>query len=254
MRKIDVSQIVDPNIQQPFTGLSLDFLQTGTKQMVFALCWNIIKSKGFTYSATVPYYIAATADAGFTSDGVVFYGGELYLMTENFAGLQYAVIDTTPDATADPLLFTDNISRNVHNNRYLSYSASATGALFDVNNIVNAMVSFMPAITVGSGGSAPSFQNSWAASTAVKFRKNIDGLLSLEGVATKATTSGGTIFTLPVGYRPSVQKYISCYLVQAGAIVTEFLIVDTNGDVSINFAPSATNTDLYLNGINFYLS
>ena len=254
MRKIDVTQIVDPLIQQPFTGLSLDFLQEGNKQMMFAICQNIIKSHGLTYNVSVPYLISATSNTGFTCDGVVFFNDEIYIMRENFASLTYATIDTTPDATADPLLFTDSINRNVHNNRYLEFTNTLSGSLFAIADIINITGhQVITTITVGSGGSASAFHNSWGQSVAVKFRKNIDGLVSLEGIATKATTSSGVIFTLPVGYKPTTQKYIACYLAQAGAIVTEFLVINTNGDVNLNYSPSSANTYLYLDGINFYL-
>jgi len=255
MKKIDVSQIVDPSIQQPFTGLSLDFLQEGNKQMIFAICQNIIKSHGLTYNVAVPYLISATSNAGFPSDGIVFFNDELYIMRENVASLTYAVIDTTPDTVADPLLFTDNVTRNVHNNRYLEFTNTLSGSLFAIADIIDiTRAQIMPVVTVGSGGSAPAYQNSWGASTAVTYRKNIDGLLYLQGIATKATTSTGTIFTLPVGYRPTVQKYVSCYLAQAGSIVTDFLAIDTSGNVSLNYAPASANTFLYLDGVSFYLS
>lgn len=255
MRKIDVSQIVDPNIQQPFTGLSLDFLQTGTKQMVFALCWNIVKSKGLSYSSTVPYLISSTANAGFTSDGVVFYGGELYIMTENIASLQYAVIDTTPDATADPLLFTDNVSRNVHNNRYLTFSASATGALFDFNNIVDATGLYQPATVVGSGGSAPAFGSGWTATDYVTFRKSGSGLITLGGSATKATLPDGIIFTLPTGYRPAAYSiFLPVLILQGITPVMTQLIIDTSGQVGLPYPAADASTTVYLNNISFFIS
>ena len=255
MRKIDVSQIVDPNIQQPFTGLSLDFLQTGEKQMIFAICQNILKSKGFAYSATVPYLISPTSNAGFTSDGIIFYGGELYIMRENVASLQYTVIDTTPDATADPLLFTDNVSRNVHNNRYLTFSASATGALFDFNNIVDATGLYQPATVVGSGGSAPAFGSGWTAVDGVAFRKSGSGLIALNGSLQKTTNPTGVMFVLPTGYRPlTYDRYFPVYILQGATIASAILVIDTSGNVGLLNPSASANTYVYLEGISFFIS
>lgn len=250
MRKIDVSQIVDSNIQQPFTGLSLDFLQTGEKQMIFAICQNILKSKGFAYSATVPYLISPTSNAGFTSDGIIFYGGELYIMRENVASLQYTVIDTTPDATADPLLFTDNVSRNVHNNRYLTFSASATGALFDFNNIVDATGLFTQAVypTLGTG-----WTNETASFGSISIRKTGSKLVHLQGAASKPTLPNGVMFTLPTGYIPIFQQLLfPLVTLKSGVPATSVLFIDTTGDVGLYSPVADATTIVFLDGISFF--
>lgn len=52
MNRINTSFIVDPNIQQPFTGRSLKFLQDSVEnQLAYALIGLI----GESYSAAIPY-------------------------------------------------------------------------------------------------------------------------------------------------------------------------------------------------------
>lgn len=137
MKNINTGFVVDPTIQQPFTTKSLDFLQRNSKEMIYAICRNLVTMSGRTYSFSTPYYISQNDIASFTSDGYIFFNGELFIMTENTASLDYAIVDTTADATYDPLLFTDNVNRNVHNNRYLTFTSTALGSLFAIANIVN---------------------------------------------------------------------------------------------------------------------
>lgn len=62
-------------------------------------------------------------------------------------------------------------------------------------------------IEVGSGGGAPAYGSAWSVVTPVTFRRNSDGLVTIEGVAQRAAGAGSTsCFTLPVGFRPSATK------------------------------------------------
>lgn len=136
MKKINTGFAFDPSPQQPFTTKSLDFLQDANKEMITAICRNIISNHGLTYSSSVPYFISQY-NTSFISDGAVFFNGELYILEENVATLAYATIDTTPNATADPLLFSDGVDRNVHNNRYLTFTNTLLGSLFSIADIVD---------------------------------------------------------------------------------------------------------------------
>lgn len=143
MKTINTSFVLDPSIQQPLTTKSLDFLQSGNKQALAIICRNIIKNHGLTYSATVPYYLSGpmfSPIVPFIGDGTVFFNDEIYILQENTASALYAIIDTTPDATADPLLFSDLVNRNVHNNRYLTFTNTLAGSLFAVSAIVDVSI------------------------------------------------------------------------------------------------------------------
>lgn len=247
MRKIDVSQIVDPSIQQPFTGLSLEFLQDGNSQMVYAICQSIIKNSGRAYSTSVPYLFSLTSNAGFTSDGVVFFNGELYVMTENTASYDYAIVDTTPDPIADPVLFTDAINRNVHNNRYLTYQVGSSGALFNINNIVNVNT---PVTT-----NVSSFLNSWTSYVTPKYSKGANGMVSLRGTFTRSGAVTGSIMTnLPSGYRPTQNMVFTVYLDDSGVLKQCAILIDSSGNITMDASniSGSTTTRVSIDGINFY--
>lgn len=137
MKQIYTGYVVDPSIQQPYTAKSVDFLREGDREMIAIIIRNIISNKGLMYSTSVPYFVSGTSNlVGFPTDGAIFFNDELYIMRENTAGLDYCIIDTTPDPVADPVMFTDSISRNVHNNRYLTFTNVASGSLFAIADIV----------------------------------------------------------------------------------------------------------------------
>jgi hypothetical protein len=132
-KRINTSYVSDPSIQQPFTTKSLDFLQDGILEITNGIIKNMIQNRGFTYSASVPYLVAKGTGA---YDRYYFFDGELYRALGLNSNL-YAHIDTSADATADPLLFSDNVNRDVHNNRYLTINATAAGSLFALADVVD---------------------------------------------------------------------------------------------------------------------
>lgn len=108
-------------------------------------------------------------------------------------------------------------------------------------------------ITVGSGGGAPAFQNSWGASNGtLRFRLLQTGQVVIEGQVSKASNGSGVIFTLPLGWRPPQNRYFPILITQGGSNVTELLYIQTTGTVSLN-NPAAATTDAYLTGINFFV-
>lgn len=145
MKRINTSYVSDPTIQQPFTTKSLDFLQDGILEITNGIIKSMIQSKGFIYSASVPYLVAKGAGI---YDRYYFFDGELY-RAAGFNNL-YAHINTFADAVADPLLFSDNINRDVHNNRYLTINSTATGALFAMANVVDIITTTNNELTLAS--------------------------------------------------------------------------------------------------------
>ena len=252
MKRIDTSFINDPSIQQPFTGNSLDFLQDANKQMVEAICIAIIEARGLTYSTSVPYKIVDKSP----TYSYIFFNGELYYFNEAALALaNVAVINTTPDATADPLVFSDNVNRNVHNNRVLQRSTNALGTgVFNLSAIVNISTPYIkPAVTVSSFGSG------WSTNTPVSYRivdpsNTSAGLVILQGSAQKATSPAGAIFTLPTGYRPAVDCYVPCVYDLDGTRTSNVLWIDaSSGEVWLDSGGTGTLCIVYFDNVSFII-
>ena len=141
MNRIITTDIVDPLIQQPFTGLSLDFIQNNTAKLIEM----VVASKiGYTYSAGVPYAIfgANRSTTGNVYVGYILFGGEVYYTggvggVSGFTNVPVGHISITNDLAADPVIFTDAVSRNVHNHRVITWTDAVSGTGdFDAADIV----------------------------------------------------------------------------------------------------------------------
>lgn len=138
MNKIKTSDIVDPTIQQPFTGKSLEFLQNATSAMINGLSQSMV---GESYAAATAYVLKGLIAYGTNqyTEGYVLYSGELYYCpgkstTTAFVNVPVLTITVANDATADPITFTDSVIRNVHNVRTLVLSDAVSGSgTFDLS-------------------------------------------------------------------------------------------------------------------------
>jgi hypothetical protein len=249
MNKIITTSISDPSIQQPFTGKSLDFLQNSTKDMINAMARGIIERAGRDPSSTTTPYEIVSSDS-VTKISYIYFNGEVYAIdySVSIPGANIATVTVTDDPTADPVVFTDAISRNVHNVRGLVRSAGTLGTgTFDLVDIVS--LKTIPSIT-------PTLINSWTSYTdTVLYKKDGSGMVTITGNITKPTTNASNIFVLPSGYRPSSTKYFqSAHYDTAGGYVTNFIIINTSGQVYVANAVAATTIIVYLDGISFYTS
>ncbi len=101
---------------------------------------------------------------------------------------------------------------------------------------------------VGSGGSEPAFQNSWAnfggAHAPASFYRDPAGWVHLKGLVASGSSTA-TMFTLPDGYCPP----FTVYFTSASNLVQCAVQVDTAGNVSKPIGGS--NAYVSLNGISF---
>lgn len=141
MEVISISQISDPNKQQPFTGLSLEFLQNALRKddagIIEALVTKIVGS----YSLTVPYVISGCVVTDSNKDvtaGTIFYGGKFYETTSVNGTTNVArfIKTKTQDATADPVTFSDASTGNVHDIYKYVPTDVATGGDFIATDLV----------------------------------------------------------------------------------------------------------------------
>lgn len=140
MKKISITQIDDANDKlQPFTGLSLAFLQNYLDEDKAVIIKSIIISTIGSYSLTTPYVISGciVSDSGKdVTNGEIFYNGKFYEVvgvngTTNIA--QFSVVKTQ-DPTADPITFSDSTSGNVHDIYKFVGTDTATAGTFNSSN------------------------------------------------------------------------------------------------------------------------
>lgn len=130
------------------------------------------------------------------------------------------------------------------------YASRLATKVFDLINALNYFApQGVPAIAfVGDTGN-PAFMTGWANATApvnkLGYRKDPFGRVSIQGFFTAAAftfMSTGPIFTLPVGFRPSVgnEKFIAvnAYFVTAGAVKPCNIQIDSAGLVILDILPS----------------
>lgn len=253
MNIIDTSQISDPNVQQPFLGTSLAFLQNSTKE---AISNTIIGLIGSSYSTSQVYILfgcgrTGAADTGIgtttVAAGAIFYNGEVYtvpLQTVTLASnyLIGALLITA--GSPDPVLFSDGSSKSVHNVRQWAMSAGASSAA----NYAN-WIPYTGAWTYIAGGIG--YQNSWVdyGSGYNLGRFKIEGNKVRLGGVIVTGSSGTTAFSLPPGYRPLNQININTSnVVRTTALNT--IMISTNGDVNVFWA---TNGSVSLDSVSFPL-
>ena len=152
MNTIDTTQIVDPNVQQPFGGPSLAFLESSTVEAFKNVVLGLI---GNSYSATTVYVLYGCVRSGAADGassgtvtitaGAVFFGGEVFTV-QAFSGTMatgkavYSALSST-SVTPDPVTFSDGSSHTVHFQRQWlpSIATSGTYAQSGWVNISNAL-------------------------------------------------------------------------------------------------------------------
>ncbi len=265
MNKILTNSIVDPTIGQPFTGPSLEFLQQATSESIFGLAFSIVNSNSYSpfqaYSLIGAEGPSGTGDT-FTS-GFIFYSGELFYSTGwssgPFADVPVATLDITNSPLADPIEFTDGISRNVCNIRRLKIVDAAGGSgLFDMSAVTNVRVYHhsdasilyslilstfalksqeIPTI-VGSGSTlyATDFQQVTSGKP-LRFWKDTLGYVHIQGMCKGAVTNASLyreVFTLPAGYIPTADDNLGFTIFDNTNATPEYLQIEkSSGQVQI---------------------
>ena len=247
----------------PVKSGTLDFLQTASSEMLVAIARSIV---GKDYSASTPYALYGCNNLGSGStydiqEGIILWNGVLYLFGGGYipslpAGSTVYLIKYTSYAissVADPVIFTDGVSRNVHQDTYMlvNYNTVAPSPTlgFDYSSLV--LIWEMEYISVSSYGAD-------VVSGTAKYKINRDELVSLSGNVTldASTPTTTTLFTLPVGYRPINDLWLPIFAKSSTVTVIASLKIDTAGIVTLQ-ALSGTVANfnsfvVYLNGLSFY--
>jgi hypothetical protein len=141
MEVISISQISDPNKQQPFTGLSLEFLQNALRKDDAGIIETLVTKIVGSYSLTVPYVISGCVVTDSNKDvtaGKIFYGGKFYETTSVNGTTNVArfILTKTQDATADPVTFSDASIGSVHDIYKYVPTDVASGGDFTATDLV----------------------------------------------------------------------------------------------------------------------
>jgi len=155
MKKLDTTPIATGISFIPKGGTLL-FLQLAYQEAFNALMQGNI---GSSYDVTKGYILYGCVNTGsgttYTiSAGAVFFNGEIYLVdaiTFTISGSNVAegtITTTQYTADADPSVFTDGVSRNVHNIRKIVFGPALAGSgAFDYVNAVN--LAYRPVGAIG---------------------------------------------------------------------------------------------------------
>lgn len=218
MNRIITTDISDPTIQQPFTGNSLDFIQDANKEVALA---NALKMIGDSYDNTKAYVLQGVYAYGTNQykEGYILYGGEIYYTagkasTTAFTNIPVMTITITNDVTADPITFSDGVSRNAHNVRRLVLSDAVSGSGdFDLADAIYLQdsIAYTPTLGANDSGGSPVVGGFTAGAIDCRYLQRENFLIidvSLFSVSTLATSRTLTL-TLPVGFTVQTSKLLT---------------------------------------------
>lgn len=233
MDKIDVSLITDPNVQQPFLGGSLEFLQDSFKEglSAFLASQHEVSTLAYCVHSGIRNSVAApdaNTTGGFVSILMATDVWEVFYVPPTIltaGGGQVAVInyDTAGFDAIDPVTFSDGSTHSVHQVRRLKIESAVSGTgLFDLSDVDSKRV-------------APE----WDYST--YYVSNLDYLyLRRDGddyIHVDAQLNQANARTLPSGYRPQTALAFSSSLAisnSGAAFGYVEVLIATNGVITTN--------------------
>lgn len=135
MKKLDITPISNSAQFFPKKG-TLEFLQLAFQEGFTELIKSLI---GPAYSGTTVYVLRGVINSGTaptytTTEGVVFYGGEFFLIdAASFTAggsdvAVFSIVTTQYTTDADPCTFSDASTHNIHDIRKMQLTAGASGS------------------------------------------------------------------------------------------------------------------------------
>lgn len=244
MRKVITTNITT-NVGMPIKSGTIDQIQSAYIEAIDALVKNAI---GTGYDPTKFYVFYGADNDNVAPDyqitaGALFFNGIIYLFdaaTFTATGAQVAVGTITTSyvvaTNADPVVFTDGNSNNVHEIKKIVWSAGDVDS-GDVNFSDLIYVNIGKAHIIGTTGE-PAFQNSFANQSISNITYFIQkkSIIQIIGLVKGTITNSVVIFTLPVGFRPSTPVYgsVNYVLASTGLVKAGLLTIAINGQVSLS--------------------
>ena len=240
MKRIDTTQETATS-WSPFKVESKAFMQDANKEMFAVIAKNLIVSSGYS-PLNVPYLLEKIQ----AFSQAIYYNGEIYMTNVvSVLATDYAIIDTTPNAVADPTIFSDASTHNIHQNRTLISTTTSTGSLFNFSQVVDLSNKINTTITMINGWYtfqiAPSYKVS-----------NRQVVLSGNATTTAGGPSAGTTI-LCVVPAPSSLRRIVCGTTVNGVFSASLILIDTSGNLTVANATAAVINQINFDGITYAL-
>jgi hypothetical protein len=215
MRFIKTSDIAI-NSAMPFKSGALEQMQLSTKEITSAILAGIINDVVPLTNPTV-LFGAVNTIVGATNTitaGAMVVNNEIYLTnsaTVVLTGSQVVVGTITEQSVTgtqyNPFIFSDGTSVNVIQNRVIVWSAGASGSgTFNYNNVL-----FLQSPKKQTGTIATAQWENGSAGTTFNYYKIPFNKLVIDTNLEKIAAGSATIITLPVGYRPVVDRYFTTF-------------------------------------------
>lgn len=262
MNKLIFTGISEPNVLQPITSASFDFLQWSISAQDAALAQAGYGPHQSTLSAKFLGTGGRIQSGNF--QGGFFYGGafmpELYYVEPCNGATSFVnppVIKPShgwatsggswPNIVqADPVTFTDGVARNVHSiQRWVMVDEVLGSSGGYYSNFLHGGTSATTIVATGS----------WTGST-YALLNNDTGVVTFQALGGIASilTGTATLGTLPVGYRPTTAKSIPVTVLDDSTYKAGVLTVSTAGVVTVVGTYTGTlNRGVYLDGVSIYI-
>jgi len=269
MKILDTSPITAAVGFPPKSG-TWNFLQLAYQECVESIIRNLI---GSGYSTSAGYILWGIVPTGLSSltAGAIFYNGKIYLYSGGlvpanlFPNVTLVNISQSQYTTnADPVLFTDSNTYNVHNIFSISLSSgtSGTGGICDFSALIRldsyatlrgditTLQSDVDTLQAYVDGllyttAALQAQNTFGAWTNItmsagwtaggnppQYRTDGMGRVYLRGQATISSGSGAITTTLPTIARPTQQMYLPCYTNVSGTLTVNVVVISAGNILS----------------------
>lgn len=247
---------ISTSVGFPVKAGTLDFLQAASYELLNLIAQSIV---GREYDGSpVALYGCNNTGSGSTyniQDGLIYYSGSLFRVTGGsftLTGSNVALLTSTStyvtNPKTDPVIFTDGVSRYVHQDTVLVAGQGATGSgTFNYSSLKFAIQPVVKSVTGTTNFS----------SSVIQYWRNRDGIVMLDGYIQCNTGAaiGTTVATLPATYIPTYNTIFTATRTNSASLGTTNAVVLrilTTGEIQIYSSGTLSNNDIIpLTGLQF---
>lgn len=185
----------------PLTQDTLNFLQNAYQTPLEGL------GKFLIGGAALGIVNGCTATGNTTSSGLIVYNGELLPFTGGTTQATFLVRDVPQN-----LIFQDGSSHAVMHKRYAEFGVGAGAVAWNAVRLDAAVLLPPEAWHVVTNTTTPALGSLFAndPNAPLRYRKLPNGQVFVQGTLNRYAAGSDTIFTLPVGYRPTRTQIFLC--------------------------------------------